>query len=68
MVVDKYTQQLLFALGREFEDYEDIQQWCMQGFESADLHRDFAHFHGMIVEYMKRYKKGKQVDLKLLDS
>jgi len=66
MVVDKYTQQLLSALGMEFEDYDDIQQWCMQGFHSADRHRDFAHFHGMIVEYMKRYKKGKQVDIRAL--
>lgn len=63
MVVDKYTQQLLQALGREFDDYEDLQAWCMDGFMSDDLHRDLAQFHGMIVEYMKRYKKGKVVDI-----
>ena len=66
MIVDKYTQQLLHALGLEFEAYDDIQQWCMQEFDSPHLHQDFAHFHGMIVEYMKRYKKGKKIDLEPL--
>ncbi len=63
MVVDKYTQQLLHALGREFDAYDDIQVWCEEGFRSEDLHHDFALFHGMIVEYMKRYKKGKVIDI-----
>ena len=63
MVVDKYTQQLLQALGREFDDYEEIQLWCEDGFKSDDLHHDLALFHGMIVEYMKRYKKGKIIDI-----
>ena len=40
-----------------FEDYEDLQSWCMQGFVSDDFHHDFSLFHGMIVEFMKRYKK-----------
>ena len=62
MVVDKYTQQLLTALGKEYDLYDDIQTWCMEGFKSDNLHRDYALFHGMIVEYMKRYKKGKTVD------
>lgn len=66
MVVDKYTQQLLQALGWEFDDYEDIQSWCADGFRSDDLHRDLALFHGMIVEYMKQYKKGKVVDIEPL--
>jgi len=63
MVVDKYTQQLLQALGREFDLYEDLQSWCVDGFRSDDLHHDLALFHGMIVEYMKRYKKGKQINI-----
>ncbi|MGB6020496.1 MAG: 3-methyladenine DNA glycosylase [Sulfurimonadaceae bacterium] len=63
MVVDKYTQQLLQALGREFDVYEDLQSWCVGGFKSDDLHHDLALFHGMIVEYMKRYKKGKQINI-----
>ena len=66
MVVDKYTQQLLNALGLEFDAYDDIQQWCMQGFISEDLHRDFALFHGMIVEYMKKYKKGRVIDIEVI--
>jgi endonuclease-3 related protein len=64
MVVDKYTQQLLAALGREFEDYDELQAWCMEGFrDEGHLAREFALFHGMIVEYMKRYKKGREIDL-----
>ncbi len=66
MVVDKYTQQLLYALGREFDLYDDIQSWCMDSFKSDDLHHDFALFHGMIVEYMKQHKKGKVVDIEPL--
>ena len=62
MVVDKYTQQLLAALGWEFDTYDDIQHWCQECFYSDDLHRDYALFHGMIVEYMKRYKKGKTLN------
>ena len=64
MVVDKYTQQLLAAMGREFEDYHDLQAWCREGFDEDDgLARELALFHGMIVEYMKRYKKGRAVDI-----
>ncbi len=66
MVVDKYTQQLLYALGREFDLYDDIQSWCMDSFKSDDLHHGFALFHGMIVEYMKQHKKGKVVDIEPL--
>ena len=67
MVVDKYTQQLLAALGWEFEDYHDLQAWCMEGFEESDvLARELALFHGMVVEYMKRYKKGREVDVSIL--
>lgn len=67
MVVDKYTQQLLQTLGRDFDHYEDLQSWCVDGFKSDDLHRDLALFHGMIVEYMKRYKTGKNIDTRPLD-
>jgi endonuclease-3 related protein len=63
MVVDKYTQQLLAALGREFEDYDELQAWCMEGFSKGDhLARELALFHGMVVEYMKKNKKGRTVD------
>jgi len=64
MVVDKYTQQLLAALGREFEDYDELQAWCMGGFSDGEhLARELALFHGMIVEYMKKNKKGRAVDI-----
>jgi len=64
MVVDKYTQQLLAALGREFEEYDDLQSWCMEGFrDGGDMARELALFHGMVVEYMKRHKKGRVIDL-----
>lgn len=63
MVVDKYTQQLLAAVGREFEGYHDLQGWCVVGFDIGRPHHAFSLFHGMIVEYMKRYKKGKVVDI-----
>jgi len=66
MVVDKYTQQLLGALGREYETYGDLQAWCLEGFEMGELHHSLALFHGMIVEYMKRNKKGRTVDLEPL--
>ena len=67
MVVDKYTQQLVHALGLEFESYEDLQSWCMGGFIQEGAHHDFALFHGMIVEYMKKHKKGKVVDTAALE-
>ncbi len=63
MVVDKYTQQLLVALGWEFDAYADVQEWCMQGFSEENLHEELAQFHGMIVEYMKRYKKRSGVEI-----
>ena len=66
MVVDKYTQQLVSALGYEAESYEDLQSWCIRDFVSEHPHHDFALFHGMIVEYMKKYKKGKKIDIVLL--
>ena len=67
MVVDKYTQQLVLALGLEFDNYEDLQSWCVQGFVRDERHQDFAHFHGMIVEYMKKNKKGKVINTEPLD-
>ena len=62
MVVDKYTQQLVSALGPEFESYDALQSWCMEGFKGENSQHKFALFHGMIVEYMKKYKKGKVIN------
>ncbi|MGZ8546171.1 MAG: 3-methyladenine DNA glycosylase [Sulfuricurvum sp.] len=65
MVVDSYTARLLRAFGYEFENYSDLQEWCERGIrEHCDeeiLQRTFAHFHGMIVEYVKHNTNGKMV-------
>lgn len=67
MVVDAYTARLLRALGLEYEQYEDIQAWCMsaieQQFEPEQLPEVYAQFHGMIVEYVKANSKGKVVSI-----
>jgi len=67
MVVDSYTARLLRAFGYEFENYGDLQEWCERGVrEQCDeeiLQRTFAHFHGMIVEYVKGNSKGKNIDI-----
>ncbi|HQS66960.1 MAG TPA: 3-methyladenine DNA glycosylase [Sulfuricurvum sp.] len=72
MVVDSYTARLLRAFGYEFENYNDLQEWCERGIrehcDESMLQRTFAHFHGMIVEYVKSNSKGKVVNtMKILD-
>ena len=61
MVVDAYTARLLSALGMEFEEYDDLQSWCsLEGcFSEDELPEVYALFHGMIVEYVKGYKRGR---------
>jgi len=70
MVVDAYTARLLNAFGYEFETYDDLQAWCTEGlegcFERGELPEVYARFHGMIVEYVKRYKRGKNVSIEAL--
>ncbi len=68
MVVDAYTARLATALGYEFESYDDLQAWCAAGISGDDAERAdrYALFHGMIVEYVKKYKKGRGVDTALL--
>ncbi|MDO9207208.1 MAG: 3-methyladenine DNA glycosylase [Sulfuricurvum sp.] len=65
MVVDSYTARLLRTFGYEFESYDDLKEWCERGirsyFNETDLPRIFAHFHGMIVEYVKQNSNGKKV-------
>jgi len=74
MVVDAYTAALLRAFGYEFESYRAIQAWLVEGLKTYDTRvrrlfptqpkaQIYALFHGMIVEYCKRYKKGKRVDV-----
>ncbi len=69
MVVDAYTARLLNALGMEFEEYDDLQSWCSLSnvFGEEELPKVYAWLHGMIVEYVKGYKKGRNgVDITLL--
>ena len=59
MVVDSYTKRLLKKYGIEFKNYDEYQQSLESGIR-ANISKDtaliFAQFHGMIVEYSKRYK------------
>lgn len=70
MVVDAYTARLLREFGYEFECYDDLQEWCEYGLREmnndSELATFFAHFHGMIVEYVKQNANGKAVILSLL--
>jgi endonuclease-3 related protein len=72
MVVDAYTAALLRAFGYEFETYRAVQAWLIEGLKDYDVKtralfpthpkaQIYALFHGMIVEYCKRYKRGKRV-------
>jgi len=67
MVVDSYTARLLNAFGYEFENYDELQEWCEAGirgyFDTVQLPAAYARFHGMIVEYVKSNSKGKAVDV-----
>lgn len=76
MVVDAYTQRLLAALGFEMEDYHDIQGWLASGIEnefdriestlSLSLELTYAYFHGLIVEYAKRYSARSGMEIAAL--
>ncbi|WP_457599461.1 3-methyladenine DNA glycosylase [Hydrogenimonas sp.] len=79
MVVDAYTAALLRAFGYEFEEYRAIQAWLVGGLKENDIRvrrlfpdipkaQIYALFHGMIVEYSKRHKRGKVVDISPLQS
>jgi len=75
MVVDSYTQRIMAALGYTFKDYEALQEWLQKGIETnidavyglygerVDLTIIYARFHGKIVEYAKKYIRGKEVDI-----
>ncbi len=77
MVVDAYTAALLRSFGYEFEEYRAIQAWLVEGLKHNDAKtrelfptepkaQIYALFHGMIVEYCKRYKRGREVDVSAL--
>ena len=74
MVVDAYTAALLRAFGYEFDEYRAIQGWLIEGLKTYDTKvrmlyptipkaQIYALFHGLIVEYCKRYKKGRKVEI-----
>lgn len=64
MVVDRYSQRLLSQIGYEIFDYQELQDWFMQGLVWGDLSslyddeislaQIYARFHGKIVEFSKR--------------
>ncbi len=70
MVVDAYTARLLGAFGFEFESYDELQEWCIEGLLSSckqdDMVKVYALFHGMIVEFVKANSKGKKIDIESL--
>jgi endonuclease-3 related protein len=57
MVVDNYTAKLLRHFGFDYEAYEDLQAWFMHFDHSFEY---YATFHGMIVEYCKRFCKANK--------
>ncbi len=66
-VVDAYTLRLLRAFDYEFDSYDGLQEWCVQGlsahFDEDEYSKVYAEFHGMIVEYVKANSKGKTVTI-----
>lgn len=70
LVVDRYTAILLAFYGYTFEDYESMQEWCLEGLEEEarldalygkrlSKAEVYARFHGKIVEFCKgKVKKG----------
>lgn len=70
MVVDSYTHRLVKRFGYEFDNYDELKDWCEYGInENYDkiarlynyeisLNKIYSRFHGKIIEYMKRNPKG----------
>lgn len=64
MVVDRYTQKLLSCIGYEIFDYQELQDWFMDGLMWGDIYslydrsismaQIYARYHGKIVEFGKR--------------
>ena len=78
MVVDSYTNRLVQKFGYEFESYSELQEWLVSGIESnldkiyklyekeIPLNLIYARFHGKIVEFCKKNRRGKDVDVSSL--
>lgn len=74
MVVDAYTSRLLESFGYQFESYDALQEWMVEGIVSHQHHLSaiygraiglnevYARFHGKIVEFCKENSRGKQVE------
>lgn len=64
MVVDRYTQKLLSSIGYEIFEYQELQDWFMDGLmwgdvyslydKSVSMAQIYARYHGKIVEFGKR--------------
>jgi len=59
MVVDTYTKRLLKTFDIEFDKYYEYKKYLEEGirssFDENDVNLIYARFHGMIVEYNKKY-------------
>ncbi len=59
IVVDTYTKRFLKTFNIEFEKYDEYKIYLEKGLENnfhkKDLNLIFARFHGMIIEYNKKY-------------
>ena len=59
MVVDTYTKRLLKTFNIEFDKYDEYKKYLEKGirssFDENDVNLIYARFHGMIVEYNKKY-------------
>ncbi len=79
-VVDSYTARFLEALGYRFDNYTQLQKWMQDGLKEnlqkvkelypydLELYVIYGRFHGKIVEYAKKYIRGKNVDIKPLQN
>ncbi|WP_169777268.1 3-methyladenine DNA glycosylase [Campylobacter mucosalis] len=69
MVVDNYAIRILTALGYEFECYDEAQEW-LSGVDFDRIYKIlpnaseaeiFRIFHALVLEFCKRYSKGKSI-------
>jgi endonuclease-3 related protein len=79
MVVDNYTNRLLEAFGYEFESYDELQEWVVEGIQNKikdikSLYKGevnsftiYSRFHGKIVEYMKENFRAKSLNIAILE-
>jgi endonuclease-3 related protein len=69
MPVDNYTAKVLNSFGYDFEEYDELREWCESGVlenldkihqiygEKKPVNEIFARFHGKIVEYAKEIRR-----------